>query len=429
MNISLGKKAEHGISILFLFLAIILISTLVSGLIITQAHKLAGDGGKMLDKIEQGYKNLQITDITGFDGRDEQIEALNIDVKTFGKGTPLDIKDLSLSIGEDDFRTILRYRENGELTPGNDGYNTWVTENFENMANFQTVIDYDDAAIGIEDGSSTPFVDIDGDAIVDGIRIADSGPCAAYHFTHLCFILSSTGGVVYVPLINTSNGAQVTVNAANVYFDLVDVPIGDNYGYITIVGYTDGSGAIGLADGGAPFEVTGSYYSQPELLDTDLDDDGLDDYVAINNTHAIFFVSGLSSTITIPFGVNLNTSPQTLNVDAQVSNGHRYATLRITGTTNTVGELDEGVTFEVDPYNAGSGYFTIEYLRRGEHPLDGYFVPGDVVRFYAETYRSISINEVIRVQFYYKDLDSAMKYAYTGDTMPSKERIPMYPRI
>jgi len=151
---TVGKKGAHGISVLFLFLALILIATIVSGLIITNSHKLAADGGKMVDKIEQGYKNLQITEIVGFDGRDEEIEALNVDVKTFGKGTPLDLHDLSLSIGEEDYRTILRYRENGELTPGNDGYNTWVTEEFENLTNYQTTIDYDDMLVGIEPNTS-----------------------------------------------------------------------------------------------------------------------------------------------------------------------------------------------------------------------------------------------------------------------------------
>jgi hypothetical protein len=401
----------------------------VSGLIITHSHKLAADGGKMVDKIEQGYKNLQITEITGFDGRDQELEAITVDVKTFGKGTPLDLSDLSLSIGEEDFRTILRYRANGELTPGNDGYNTWVTEEFENLVNFETVTDFD-GALEIVDGVGTSYADIDGDTILDTVAIAGGAACGLYSTTHICFELSSSNEIIYIRLVNSSNDEPVDINGVGVPFDIELEPIvgadGTDYGFFSMTGVSDGSAQIGASDSG---NVVGAYYVQPELIDTDLDDDGLDDYVAINNTHAIFFISGLSHTIPISLGVDLGTAPQTLDVEERVTNGARYATVHITGTTNTVGELDSGVIFELDPYYSGSGYYTIDYLKRGENPMDGYIVPGDLIRFYAETYRSIGINEIIRVQFYYKDLDSAMKFAYTGDTMPEKERIILFPRI
>ena len=47
----IGKKGGHGISVLFLFLAILVISTITSGLLITNVHKLSSDGGKMVDPV------------------------------------------------------------------------------------------------------------------------------------------------------------------------------------------------------------------------------------------------------------------------------------------------------------------------------------------------------------------------------------------
>ncbi len=297
------KKGIHGISILFFFLAVLLISVSIAAVILTNTDKLVGAASKQYDRVEGTFKAVNVIEVAGEDARDELLESLLIDISLLDHSEPLHLDDISLSIGDENSKTNLNWREDGDIVNNNTGYNTWSPE---------------------EMGQ-----------------------------------------------VNYSNST----------------------------------------------------------LDADLDDDMLNDYVTLNATHALFT---LSSTPSTPIAVSLDadiSAPTTININKRLTlDGVSYGWLRVNGTTLAADVIDAAVECTVTPYKDGSGYFVIEYLRRGTAPQDGFIVPGDLVRFHVDTYQPIGVDQIVAIQFLYHNMETVSKLVYTYNTIPYAERYVIYPR-
>lgn len=400
---------------------------MISYMFISESHKLAGDATKNQKKIVDSFKKLTVVQVTGEDVRDQEIEHLMIDVKALTKTAPLDLYDLSVSIAEEDQRTTLTFRNCSDMVSGITGYNTWMAQEFGAITNGQTTLDLSVDSItasGYDFGSA---LDLDGDGSTDTVYVCDDGtnsPCIVSNDgTHLGFEFSSDPGVIhYAPLQNQDN-SWADMSAGGQVLDVYLSPIDDgDWGYVSVSGTTLAAYTIGSLG-----EVVD--YSAPLLvLDTDVDDDGQEDYISVNATHVLVDLSSLTDFMVYPLGGDISTAPATLSTSFDVTGAQRYGSMVIEGTTTQDDTIDASMTFEFTPYHNGGGYYCAEYLRRGEWPIEGYLVPGDVVRFHVETYNSMSTGEVFKIQFYYKDLESNMKGVYTGDTFPYQKNIVLFPK-
>ena len=219
-----NKKGIHGIGILFIFIAMMLIAVSVSGFVIYKSNQMAQDGQETYSRISDNFKYFQIVEVAGYDGNDQVLTKLTIDAKLMGDSTPMDLRRMSLSIGEEDFRTVLKYRGYGAPSEeSNQGYITWQVQEFDEL-------------------------------------------------------------------------------------------------------------------------VTGTNY----FIHTDLDDDGADDYVRLNSTHVFFNLSNSSTELSYSLGADIS-APTTVDFNQEVTNGARYGTLIIQGTTTVADTIDASMTFEFTP--------------------------------------------------------------------------------
>lgn len=418
------KKGIHGISVLFFFLAVLLISVGIAAVLLTTTDKLVGDATKQYNHVSGNYKAINVIEVAGLDARDEDLELITVDISLVDHSAPMHFSDLTLSLGEPDAQTFLRYREGGEAVNNNSGYNTWSPQEFGQLAYSEGVLDLTMDIISAV-GTYTLPLDLDGDGLAtDTVIICDvaNGCPAPYDGKYLVFDLSGTPDVHYAPLLN-QNGTLADVNAGTT-LDVVRSPIDGGYGYITLQGATVFPNEI---DSGV--DVT--LYLRGEQLEEDLDDDGLNDYFSLNATYVIIYLSSLyPDGIDVPLGVDLSAAPVALNINEQIitPDGDYLGRITIQGTTQTPDEIDEDVDFTITPYRLGEGYYVAEYLRRGSSPQDGFIVPGDLVRFYAQTYRDLVVDEIFTIQFIYHNLESVPKQVYTFNTMPYAERFVLFPR-
>ena len=415
------KKGNKGISVLFLFIALLLIAVSVSAVLLYQSEKLAEHGKRNLERTEGQFKHMQVVEVAGYDGRDQNFNKLTIDAKLAMDSKPIDLRRLSLSIGEEDYRTMLKFRgADAPIEESIEGYNTWAPQQFGELTYTATGLSF---LPPLEDDSVYPLpLDVDGDGLAaDGIELCDDdGPCPGqYDGTHVYFHLSN-GDEAYAELRN-DDGTLANVSEGGETLDVSQSPIiGDEvYGYISL-----------SATSSAPYEVSGSGHLDTKgyPLDTDVDEDGEIDYMGLNSTHVLFYVSGHNSMISYPLGVNLSGGGHDLDFRQRVTNDNRYGTLTIDGTTSgTVNGIDEDVDVEFKPYHNGQGYYVTEHLLRMEDSREFYMLPGDIVRFHVETYRNISVDEVFTIRFFYHDLESPPKQVNVGNTIPNKRKVPLYP--
>jgi hypothetical protein len=128
----------------------------------------------------------------------------------------------------------------------------------------------------------------------------------------------------------------------------------------------------------------------------DIDDDGADDAIAINDTHVILFYSSdgdidsqLTGTdgVAYPLGLDLGTGGQPVDVSFDLDDpdtDERYGTVTLVGTTSRASYIDEDVTFTVTPAQINKGYFVAEYVKRSEKYQPGVMFDGDMVRLHYE---------------------------------------------
>ncbi|MBW2982678.1 flagellin [Candidatus Woesearchaeota archaeon] len=418
------KKGSKGIGVLFLFIALLFIAVSVSALIFYNAEKLAEHGKKNLEKTEGQFKHIQIVEVAGYDGRDQILTELTVDAKLSMNSKPIDLRELSISIGEEDYRSMLAYRGyDAPIEESNDGYNTWTDQEFGELG--YTVANFNPDPMLINPAFPYPLpLDLDGDGMDDILNTCDGSNCPSeYDGTHLKFTLSG-GGVAYAELRN-SDGSLAHLDVQPATVDVIRSPIlgaqnNKVYGKISVEGTTNVAYELGSS-------INLTLNTNGYELDADVDDDGETDYMGLNATHFIFHISSHDDPLSYPLGVDLSAGSQTLDVDRKVTNENRYGTITAQGETDA-DKIDADVDVQFDPYHNGQGYYVAEHLiRADDNSREYYMLPGDVVRFHVEAYRNISTDEIIKIRYFYHNLESPPKDIYVGNTFPNKRKVDLYP--
>lgn len=389
------KRGAMGIFTLILLVAMIIVSAIVAAVLLTTTDSVR-QKTELAGKRTRGEISTHISayEVIGKDGRDHTIDKLEYVIKLTSGSEPVDLSSSLLEIDRANETAMLSFRDNGTIEHSNSGYNTWYPEEIGRLLNW-----HDNVAVG---GTGFPFVgntetdinlDLDEDGINDSMMVCDNnGPCPVqYDGTHVMFNLSSAGWV-FVEL-TTPSGSQADVSGAtaNPVDLLVDnAPIG-GYGLLYISGTTEQNYALRSWT-----TLTVDVYLNPFVLEDDLDEDGVDDTIAINRTHAIVMLSDAGNA-PIQFNTPLSGAVS-LDVDEDIIvNGTTYGRLRILGNTTQADVIDETVTMTVTPENEGKGFFVAEFLNRGAHSQANLLARGDTVRLHFETPGEILEDEHVRI--------------------------------
>jgi len=176
-------------------------------------------------------------------------------------------------------------------------------------------------------------------------------------------------------------------------------------------------------------------------LAEDLDDDTLDDYIYVGPTlnvsgvNTTFMYVNLSSGGLINFSLSANirniTNASTATSVSVASMTIQNATdifayVTISGITDTQDTILENMTFLVEPYNQGEGYFAVVYEQQGTNHVAGNLQRGDIIRLCYEAPGEIVEDEEVRLNFIPKIGTATLTQFVTPDVI-STERVYLYP--
>ncbi len=173
-----------------------------------------------------------------------------------------------------------------------------------------------------------------------------------------------------------------------------------------------------------------------QVLEEDLDDDNLDDYVTVNGSHVLFNISGNDNNLSI---VPLNSN----NLSLDITHGNQtifsygeieeesivYGYLNASGFNENKSLIDKPVQFKIIPSNLNQGYFVVEYALRDGIPLDGVLKDGDTIILYIQSFRNIYSDDFVSFNFVCPGIISITKKVFTGHTLQRQNKIVLYPQI
>ncbi len=385
-----------GIGALILFISLLLVAAIAAGVLIqstsSMQEKSLKTGKQTRDDVASG---INIVDITATDGTDGDVELFKSIFKLNPGSSSISLSNLLVTIGTENVTTSLQYRgPSGTDEHGNDGYNTWTKQELGELGSY-----FESVALVDDNPAVNLNIDLDLDGVVDTVVVCRAGItqyCPAFGDEYVQFNLS-TAGLIQVP-IYTITGATHDVSVPGPDFGNVLTPI-DTYGYMSTSGTSPGGWRIPAGQ----LHV----YQTPEILNEDLDDDGADDSLVINDTHVILHYSSkgniseqlnLTQGVAYPLGADLSSGGQALDIQLTLQDNASatvFATLNISGTSSRASFIDSSVKFQVTPYRLFQGYFTVSYIQTGSNHRLGDAHTGDVMRLFFETPRGIGEDEQI----------------------------------
>lgn len=414
-----------GVGTLIVFIALLLVAAVAAGVLIqtsgTLQEKALATGSLAKDQIAT---NIEVVQVSGTNGTDAHLNEFEVILKLAAGSSPIPLDTTILTYNTRNASSTLRYRGvDGTTALGNDGFNTWLPEELGLLRQYYTLVERpgDATQITFTVLRNLRF-DLDNDGVNDSAVVCRDetwGFCAdPYDNYYILFRLTSAGDH-YIQAVGPSGGP---VNLANpVTIANERTPIGD-FGYVTINGTTGGGWRIGAV--GTSNWV---WLERPEnWLAEDLDDDGSDDHLQVNQTHAIFFLSS-GPTVAVGMDADIGTSPVAISVNKTVaSGGTTYARIYINGTTTQDNVIDENMTFKVTPERLGEGYYAAEYLQQGPNYVPGVLQRGDMLRLFLESNGDIGESEHVRVGLIPRVGTPTRIEFYTPDVISSK-RVYVYP--
>ncbi|MGM5488468.1 MAG: hypothetical protein ACQESG_05955 [Nanobdellota archaeon] len=410
----MGSKGNVGIGTLVLFITILMVSAIAvivmiqtSG-VITQDSRKAGDQTKK--EISTGININEI--ILEKDQQGEYTRIMQT-IKLLPGSDLIKLNDTIIMISLDDSTAHLSFNANQVTENSPQGYMTRSTQAIEPLGFYHVQATN---SIELTSWTSLEQVDLDLDGSTDFVKLCNNEAyCNSNQGGYLVFNLSSDGFVL-TQLLNESGDAMNPATGQGGQAD-IDQPIG-TYGRMRINGsMCNNCGSLSVAD------LDMHFYNNRATLENDLDNDqDGNDYLHINNTHAIFnFSSGLQ--IPIPFG-DISTAPAVVDVSTELATPNS-ATITITGTTDTDYVLGEEITFQIVPQNS-NGYFIADYLKTGREYSHGILGPQDIVTLYMETPKSIESEEDIKISIIPSNGATFTKEVATKDSLQDKS-ISLYP--
>ncbi|RMF05777.1 hypothetical protein D6764_03905 [Candidatus Woesearchaeota archaeon] len=386
----IDRRGEMGVGTLIIFISMLIVAAVAAGVLIQTT------GGLQQRSIDTGAQAkaqistaLKVVDISATDGTKRSVRDFKEIVKLAPGSDPIKLSQLILSMSTYNSTATLNYRgADASLEKGNTGYNTWVAQEIGEIRDFNTT---NAAPVSWNAWYDLNF-DIDGDHNKSDMVIVcrdGAGFCPSiYDGKYLAFNMSSDpSSKIYVPLYYP-NGSIADISAAPDTLGNDGTQIGTYSAYINTRGTTSSAWTLNAGQLVVFLNKT--------KLNEDLDDDSSDDYVVVNNTHAIFILSSVGE-VPVSLGTDLRT-PGAISVDTSITyGGTTYGTLLISGTTTYASAIDESVTFRVTPQQLNKGYFVAEYLEKSSNWVNGNIQTGDVVRLYFEAPRNIGEDEEVRI--------------------------------
>jgi len=434
MRFNKSKRGELGFETLVIVIALLLIASLAASMLLVQASKYKSKGhGVYRDARDHSIVAIQVPSIIGEDARDGDVEILHMMMKLMPGSYEIPLDMIFVMVNLEGEKATLQYRDNGSFTLGNDGFNTWIPQEFGLLDNFE--YNYD-TAFTLDDGNARNLgFDLDKDGLDDSVTVCGpdnpSGPytCAiGNRGTHLAFLLTGSSTWVETPMV-LDNGSFADISSAgpgnpvnlNVNFAQIDNASG---GFFTLGG-TAQSAAYEIGWDGETFLL----YSVPEQLNEDLDDDGLDDYMGISATEAIIILSRAGS-VSIPLDANISDAPDSIDIEKSIKVGSEtFGTLQMTGYIDTDDIVPENVTVLITPERLYEGYFTIEYVKKSRDYIYGNLIPGDIVAVHLEAPRGIVYSDKVSIHIM-DGMASTMPVSFAvKDTFRNEEKVQLYPTV
>jgi archaellin len=382
------KKAEVGIGTLILLIALLIVVAIVSAILIqtnqTIGERIHKDSASSKKDISSHAIPLRLIGIGEGQG---SLKHFEYEIRLAAGSAPIRLNDSIITIrtSDDSFSLNFRYNEsfNCVYDPAN-GYVTYAPQELDNVQSFKG--NFLDNIIIYYEGDFDLTLDLDGDGVYEKVLICSrgEGPCPyPYNGSYIQINLSS-GGYLYAPMRNNDGSLAIFDNSG---FNISYSPFDEAY----IKGFRTGAisvDQITSVDPGIDFDI----YMIPELLNFDLDEDGYLDYVGINDTHVIVYLSSeyenkdyywteVENAITIPLGVTLTAGSNTaLNVNQDIigSDGINYGNVFISGTS-TGKIIGSNAVFRITPLKNG-GYYCGQYLQKGPYYSYGLLQEGDVIK-------------------------------------------------
>lgn len=394
------KKAQTGITLIIIMISSLFIGAIVAGVFITTQNDLQAKAKKTGDETRHDVSAIFfVMDIVGNDGSDGNIEEFQQLVKLPPGSDPVNMEYLNIVLSTENTSASLSYAGvNATTTLGSGGFNTWTTEELGEMGDY-----YDPVTVAFTSAGTNLDIDLDLDGAVDTIAVcAFPATCTlAQDGTYLQFNLS-TAGLITVPILDPDgNSVDISSKNGEIYGNYL-TPIGD-YGYMSTSG-TETAGVFTMEAN------TVTVFLAPVDFDEDLDADGSQDLIVIDDTNVIVHYStngdvwqqfnSLSGT-TYATGVNLSGGAKVFNnvniTLTEADANPNYGTIFINGATSRASYIDDNVTFLVTPYNLNKGVFSASYAKKSAKYSPGVINDGDVVRLYYETPEAIDEDQEVHV--------------------------------
>jgi len=174
-------------------------------------------------------------------------------------------------------------------------------------------------------------------------------------------------------------------------------------------------------------------------LEEDLDDDGYDDFMYVNDTGALEYVFNISNelnwiTWVVSDGSNITNAsgtPVDITMSGTIRNGSGLGDvvlgyIDVDGYTYTNDSITVNTSVIITPYNDGEGYFAAIYEQEGTNHVPGNLQRGDIIRFCFEAPGQITEDEEVRLNFIPKIGTPTLTQFVTPDVI-STERVYLYP--
>ena len=394
------KQAQTGVTLIILMIAGLFIGAIVAGVYITNQHDFQARAKRTGDEVRSDVSAIFfVMDIIASDGTDGTVDIFRQLIKLPPGSEPVNLEFVNLVISTEDATASLSYAGTEALLRlGPEGFKTWIPYDLGALSNY-----YQRVSTVITSAPTTLNVDLDLDGLPDTVRVCQfpTTCTAAQDGRYLLFTLSS-GPQITVPILDPEGGSvNIAAKDGEVYGNYL-TPIGD-YGYMSTSG-VEVSGAYALEAN------TLSVFLAPPTFPEDLDADGQQDLIVINDTHIIVHYSSDGDVWqqfndrtgrAYPLGVDLSGGPQTFtNVNITLAHPEAnpdYGSILINGATSRASYIDADVTFLVTPRRVNQGVFAAEHVKRSENYQPGIIRDGDVVRLYYETPKPIPEDENVRV--------------------------------
>jgi len=163
----------------------------------------------------------------------------------------------------------------------------------------------------------------------------------------------------------------------------------------------------------------------PLALEEDYDDDGINDYIAVNGSGAIYLNFSSSADYASYNAICNETTNQTIQATLTIDTDE-IATIVLDVICSNNEVYGGNSTINITPKNRGQGYFAVEYLQRGANPVAGNLQRGDVIKICFESPKSITEDEKIRINFIPKIGTPTLTEFITPEVV-STERVYLYP--